>query len=162
MSIPNSCTSIGNFPITWIPSEWNRTSCFFAILAISCNGSTVPTSLLASIMVMSPVSSLIAASISSGFTQPYLLTGIMVCVIPRCSNCRNTARMAGCSIALVMTCFRSLWIMFHRTRLFASLPPPVKMISLGAQFTASAICFLAVSTTCFAFLPATWILEGFP
>ena len=65
----------------------------------------VPISLLTIMIVIKPVSFLIALSSESGSTIPYLSTGNSVKLIPNLARLIKTFVIAGCSIDDVITCF---------------------------------------------------------
>ena len=94
-------------------------------------GCIVPTSLFTIIIETKPVSSLIDASRSLGLTWPSEFTGKIVLLTPNGFNCSITFKIAGCSTADVIMCFLLPYIIDQITILFASVPLPVKQISLG-------------------------------
>ena len=73
-SIPSAFTSTGILPTACVASVKNNAPCFFAIALISFTGCIVPISLLAYIMATKIVVGFIAASNSSRFIKPSLLT----------------------------------------------------------------------------------------
>ena len=91
-------------------------------------GWIVPTSLLASIMLTNPVSSLTNFRIESMSTVPSSSTEAREDVIPKDLILFITLITAGCSIDDAIMCFLSFSIEFHSTWLFASVPPLVKNI----------------------------------
>jgi len=114
---------------------------------------TVPTSLLASIIVMRQVRSVIDSYKSYKLINPYALTGNFVTVaLNSFLETVRTLSTDGCSNAVVITCGcsfppkSSCKIIPYIAILFDSVPPDVKIISAGSQFKNDATCFLAAFT----------------
>ena len=159
-------TSMGRCPAAWTASVWKRTPFSRQTAPIWAMGSTVPTSLLAYITVTRQVSGRMAAATSSAVMRPSPWTSSRMTSKPSCSRASRVWRTAWCSKAVETMCFfpflapsqaavRMAW-------LSASLPPEVKVISLGSQPRPRAMTARADSRASLAACPALWRLEGLP
>ena len=116
---------------------------------------------------ISTVSGSMARRTSSGSTRPYPSTGTRVTRAPRVSKNRSGSVIAGCSIELMMKCgCGKRWWFAKNTPLsawlLASVPPDVKMSSVGSQPISEASRIRDNSTTSAAGVPAQGRLDGFP
>ena len=121
---------------------------------------TVPTSLLASIIVMRQVRSVIDSYKSYKLINPYALTGNFVTVaLNSFLETVRTLSTDGCSNAVVITCGcsfppkSSCKIIPYIAILFDSVPPDVKKISPGWALSIFATLFLACSMAILVSLP---------
>ena len=133
---------------------------------ISAMGRTEPISLLAYIMVTKAVSSRIASATCWAVTVPSSPTGRSSTSNPSSSNFFRVCRTAWCSKVVETMChfpFRAPCRAVERMAwLSASLPPEVKMISLGEAPMQAAIRSRASSRASLARWPRPYRLEGLP
>ena len=167
MSTGSSLTSIFICPAACTPSVWNMTPCARQTSPRARTGCIVPISLFAAIIVASIVSGRIAFSSSSGDTMPRPSTGSIVYSKPILPSHLTVSRIAWCSIALVIMWFplprsRSAHAAPLIARLSASLPAPVKIISVGSAFISAATFARAASTASRASRPSLCRLFGLP
>ncbi len=140
-SAPSAVTSTGILPSACTPSTCSGTAASRAMRPISTIGWMVPSSLFACITEISTVSGRSAARTSSGFTTPADPTFTRVTATPSRSNCAHALSTAGCSMALVTTCFVAAWggpgaerTAPNTARLSASVPPQVNTTSLESAW----------------------------
>ena len=169
-SAPLAAKSTGSCAAACTASVWNGTPYSWATAASSLTGCTVPTSLFAHITLTSATCSgarASAARSASGRTAPSAPTTSQTASAPWDSSSQRTeSRTAWCSTEVVSTRRRapSRRAQYRPlvARLFASVPPLVKTISLGLAPNTSASCSLDSSTTRRARLPAACSDDGFP
>ena len=165
-STPRAATSIGILPADCTASVWNRAPRACATAASRAIGCTVPISLLACITETRAVRSPTAASRSAGSTTPARPAGSSVVVQPRFASAFSVLSTASCSMADATRCRRPAGRAASATprtaRLSASVPPPVKITSLGRAPSRPATAERASSRAALAAWPNAWMLEAFP
>ena len=156
-------TSSGILPAACAASVWKRTPACLETLPISAIGFTVPTSLLAAMMLTSAVRGVMARATASGETRPRESGRMTVTAMPRRSRSWTVSRTAWCSAAWVMT-----WSFAagfpggkrpRRAMSLASVAPLVKMTSRGSAPRSAATWARATSTASLAFQPYAWVFD---
>ena len=120
----------------------------FTAAAMAAMGCTVPTSLLAAMMVTSAVSSRTASAAAWGSTKPSPSTGRIVTAQPSRSSASSGSSTAWCSIAEVTMCRPAAAATPRMAALSASVPPDVKTISPAVQPSRPATTSRASSSAC--------------
>src|SRR5437867_4445655 len=165
--LPADSTFTGILPTACVPSAWKMIPFSLASLPIAATSWIVPISLFASMTEIRIVLSVSACRIASTSTRPSGRTGTYVTSKPCRSRRLQTSRLARCSMAVV-----TMWLPFSRyisatpliARLIDSVPPEVKITSLGSRAPMSfASCSRARSTAFSASQPKEWFrLAGWP
>ncbi len=121
-----------------------------------------PVSLLTSMRLASLVPRSRAPRNRSGSTVPDGFGSTRHTSWPRSSRCAAQSRTDGCSIAEMTNRSVVPASVPATARLFASVPPEVKVISSGRAPIRSATAARALSTASRARRPPSWRVEGFP
>ncbi len=171
-SAPLSAKCTGTCAAACTASVWNGIWYSAATAASSATGAIVPTSLFAHMTLTSATlsgSASIAARRVSADTRPVPSTASQQISAPSwLASQFAESSTAWCSVAVISTrrrCGPSARRAQNRpftARLSASVPPLVKITSLGRAENASAICSLDSSTTRRARRPALCSDEGLP
>ena len=159
-STPSAPVSSGSQPAAWTASVWNGTPWARASAASRAMGWTVPTSLLAYMMLTRAVPGCSTAARASSLTCPKWSTGITSTAKPWTrSRYLADSSTAGCSTALIATrsrrgsAARRARAMPLTARLSASVPPEVKTTSPGRQPRALAVAARAPASAVAAASP---------
>ena len=172
VAAPDAAKSTGTAPRAWTASVCNGTPWSAASRAASATGWTVPISLLAHISVARAVRSGAAASAAphaARSTRPSSSTGTSTGSAPSCAASQSTtSRTAWCSMPVSTIRVRSgaaarrarysPWT----ARLSASVPPDVRITSVGCAPSAAAMRSRASSRCSLARRPEAWREAGLP
>ncbi len=174
-STPSFSTLVGILAAHWVASVWKMISRPPALSMAPIAGMSlmVPISLLAHMRETRMVSSRSAALTMSAVITPSAGGSRNVTSKPSFWSRLQGSSTALCSMALVMMCPRHLpepagFFSYinaapRSARLFDSVAPDVKMISLSVAPTTAATCSRAASTAASASQPKLWLrLPGLP